>query len=747
MRKIFLLLAAAMLTVSAMADVFNGNCGTNLTWSLNTDDGVLVIEGSGDMTDFGEGAAPWYNKRTNITALSLPTGLTSVGDYAFFRCENITSPVSLPNVTRIGDDAFEDCTWIPSFTFGSTLASIGDYAFWQCSQLTSITCNAVMPPTVGSNAFYSVNTALPVYVPASSITTYQGTTGWSSFTNIQAIVESGLQALKLVGNQLSKADGNDIQLRGWSTHEESGYRSMCDEQADFARMKANGANVARIVVSPEEYTTNSAAVVTWVKNCIDYCADEDLYCIIDWNVLNPGDPTNSAYSGAATLFDALSWYVADNNYHHVLYEICGEPNLNENGTIYQKGQTVWSQIKTYAATVLSVIKANDPNAIVIVGTPQWSQGLVFPMVDPMDEQGMNVMYGFHICGDQESSLGILNAATAFIPVFVSQWQLEGFNGGGTLNDSKAVMDQLYDFCGGHNLGELLISWCAGGWYYANDNFAAFSSAENYASSTFTDAGTYVRGKVDSWHWMQRSTTSYDAQDIDGINELHLALDKFDNGGKVEAYWDYDDPLLCGGSTPCSGNFGKAGAEDGVRDDQAVDLGYTEEGEPSNGYISLTYIAEGEWVQYTVNVTVAGNYDFEVFTNNHTSDNIMAIAVDGENALVDAVGNEHYKAIQIPPCHGGVVDGGYSDWDWISPKSPIDASKQFRIRFKTTGEHKLALAFMTECAGLGTIKLKGNPTTALDNTAVENSAVKRLVNGQLLIERDGRIYNALGVEVK
>ena len=135
---------------------------------------------------------------------------------------------------------------------------------------------------------------------------------------------------------------------------------------------------------------------------------------------------------------------------------------------------------------------------------------------------------------------------------------------------------------------------------------------------------------------------------------------------------------------------------------------------------------------------------------------MAIAVDGENALVDADGNEPYKAIQIPPCHGGTTDGsGYSEWDWIDPKSPIDASKQFRIRFKTAGTHKLALAFMTECAGLGTIKLKGNPTTAIDEvivpngkeTATDANAVKRLVNGQLLIETNGKTYNAQGVELR
>ena len=564
-------------------------------------------------------------------------------------------------------------------------------------------------------------------------------------TNVMA----SLQALKLVGNQLCTADNKPIQLHGWSTHEEYEFRTMCDDQTDFAKMKATEANVARIVVKPSYFTANSATILSWVKSCIDYCAKQDLYCIVDWHVADPGDPTNSAYSGASTFFSEIASYVENKNYHHVLYEICGEPNLNEEGTIYEKGQTLWSHIKTYAGNILPVIKTHDPNAIVIVGTPQWCRGLVFPMVDPMDEKEMNVMYGFNLYGDQKASLGILNAATAFIPVFVSQWQLGGFGGTSTLDEGEDVMEKLMRLCRGFNLGQLQISWCAAGWYFADDISAAFSSAENYASSTFTDAGTYLKAKVSSGGSDTRNALAVETQQIDGSHDFYLALEKFDNGSMGDAYWDYDAPFLCG-STSCNGNFGKAGVEDGIREDQSVDLGYTYESHPDDGYISLTYIAEGEWVQYTVNVTVAGDYKFEVYSNNYQSDNIMAIAVDGENALVDADGNEPYKAIQIPPCHEGTTDvSGYSDWDWRYPESPIDPSKQFRIRFKTTGEHKLVLAFMTECAGLGSVRLKGNPTipTAINNTVVDGTARKELRNGQLLLIRDGRTYNTQGVELR
>ena len=75
--------------------------GSNLT---------LTIKGSGEMTDFSSGGAPWYTNRTNITSIVITDGITHVGTYAFQGCtylQNVTVPTS---VTSFGARAFMDCT-------------------------------------------------------------------------------------------------------------------------------------------------------------------------------------------------------------------------------------------------------------------------------------------------------------------------------------------------------------------------------------------------------------------------------------------------------------------------------------------------------------------------------------------------------------------------------------------------------------------------------------------------------------
>ena len=558
---------------------------------------------------------------------------------------------------------------------------------------------------------------------------------------------ASLQPLKLVNNQLCTADNNPVQLRGWSTNDYKNFRVSCDEKADFERMKNSGATVIRIAVDPHEYASDLTNMVLWVKNSIDYCAELDLYCIIDWHILVPGDPNHSDYAGAAQFFYALSFYVASQNYHHVLYEICNEPNIDEDGSVYDIGQTEWLQIKTYAATILSVIKAGDPDAIVIVGTPQWDQGLVFPMIDPLDEMGMNVMYSFHSnTGDEENYLGLLSSASAFLPIFVSEWRLLKHSGDAcSFEESKPVADLLMNICNGQNLGGQKISWCNWGWYQKNDVGSAFT---DYDASIWSQSGNYVKALLAAGdNFITRATTTYETQEFDGENDFLLALEKYDLGGPYNAFWDWDENWVCNdvwtSTHGCNG--GLAGKEDGVRANEMVDLGYAGDKE----YISLDYTSYGEWVQYTINAAYAGDYDFELYTNNYNNGNIIAFAVDGQNALVDEDGNVFEQALKMQPCHGGSDNWvAYNEWGWTKPKSLLDADKKFRLRLKQ-GEQKLALVFMEQSSGLGTIKLKGYEHQGIEAiSAPTDKAAKYLIDGALFITLpDGKIYNATGKEVK
>ncbi|MCC8072634.1 MAG: leucine-rich repeat domain-containing protein, partial [Clostridiales bacterium] len=137
---VMLLSITAGIDFSAYAASYSGTCGDNLTWSLDTDTGVLTIDGSGDMTDYSSSKSiPWYSYRTSITDVELLSGITSIGSYAFYNCTSLISIVISESVISIGWNAFRSCTSLTSITIPNSVTSISGAAFEGCTSLTSIT--------------------------------------------------------------------------------------------------------------------------------------------------------------------------------------------------------------------------------------------------------------------------------------------------------------------------------------------------------------------------------------------------------------------------------------------------------------------------------------------------------------------------------------------------------------------------------------------------------------------------------
>lgn len=79
-----------------------------------------------------------YAKGKKESSITIPDGVTAIGDYAFHGCTDITS-ITLPDtVTSIGHLAFTGCESLTSVTFGAGLTSIGDGAFYNCAALKEI---------------------------------------------------------------------------------------------------------------------------------------------------------------------------------------------------------------------------------------------------------------------------------------------------------------------------------------------------------------------------------------------------------------------------------------------------------------------------------------------------------------------------------------------------------------------------------------------------------------------------------
>ena len=128
MKKIFTLFCVAFLATSLFANVVTGTCGDNLQWAYDTDTKALTITGSGDMWDYQDIERPWGQVAYEITSVSLPDGLTSIGDYAFSGCS--ISAIIIPyGVTRIGSGAFSWCAFLGDILIPCTVTSIGYQAF------------------------------------------------------------------------------------------------------------------------------------------------------------------------------------------------------------------------------------------------------------------------------------------------------------------------------------------------------------------------------------------------------------------------------------------------------------------------------------------------------------------------------------------------------------------------------------------------------------------------------------------
>ena len=268
MKQKFLFTGLMLLfSLSLSAETYSGTCGTNLTWTLDTESGILTISGTGKMTD--DYSSPWDSYRSylttviiedgvtsigdwvfrgcsSLTSVTIGNSVTSIGDHAFYECSSLTS-VTIPNsVTSIGYSAFTNCYSLTSVTIGNGVTSIGDDAFWGCSSLTSVTINsnAIMSKTysgsqnlkhvfgaqvmqyiigndvtsIGGNAFYYCSSLTSVTIPNSVTNIGESAfTGCSSLTSVtipNSVASIGDGAFRYCSSLTSVTIGNSVTSIG-----------------------------------------------------------------------------------------------------------------------------------------------------------------------------------------------------------------------------------------------------------------------------------------------------------------------------------------------------------------------------------------------------------------------------------------------------------------------------------------------------------------------------------------------------
>lgn len=163
--------------VTTVTDV-DGICGTvGEVYNFDTFNTFVKFTG---VTSIGQTAFYYCSALTSVT---IPNSVTSIGRSAFNHCESLTSVTIPDSVTSIEIYGFSYCSALTSVIIGTGITSIGQEVFLDCSSLTSVTIKASTPPSLGSYAFKNV-TLEHIYVPADSVEAYQAAANWSAYSSI-----------------------------------------------------------------------------------------------------------------------------------------------------------------------------------------------------------------------------------------------------------------------------------------------------------------------------------------------------------------------------------------------------------------------------------------------------------------------------------------------------------------------------------------------------------------------------------
>lgn len=290
--------------------------------------------------------------------------------------------------------------------------------------------------------------------------------------------------LQAAGNRIVGAHGEPVSLAGvsfgWSQWEAARFYNAGavktlagDWQAAIVRA-ALGIHRTGFLSQPAE---NEARVVA----VIDAAIANGIYVIIDWH----DHHAHKHPELAVAFFERMARAYGDRP--NVIYEIYNEPLRNVS----------WSdEVKPYAERVIAAIRAIDPDNLILVGSPAWSQDVDVATADPVSDP--NVAYTLHFYAGthkqwlRDKALVALNRGFA---LFVSEWGVCNADGDGPID--RASTDEWLAFMREHKL-----SHCA---WSLNDKRETCAMLQpkapadgGWTDKHLTDSGKLVREIIRGW---------------------------------------------------------------------------------------------------------------------------------------------------------------------------------------------------------------------------------------------------------
>jgi len=388
----------------------------------------------------------------------------------------------------------------------------------------------------------------------------------------QSIVEEHGR-LRVSGNQVVNDRNNPISLAGnsifWSNFSEGAkfYNGQTvnhlasDWQTDIVRAAMGVEDLGGFISNPDREKNK-------VKAVVDAAIAAGVYVIIDWHSHNAED-----YQAQAVAFFTEMATLYGNN-DNVIYEVYNEP-INQ----------TWPEIKSYAEVVIDAIRAIDPDNLIVVGTPFYSQRVVDASNNRINRA--NIAYTLHFyAGTHRQSLRdqAIQAMNNGIALFVTEWGAVNANGDGAADIAET--NRWMDFLRTNNISH--ANWSVSDKAEGASVVAANTGVSGLVNNNLTATGNFVKNIIKTWNSPTSppptsTQTPFKAHSIPG----RIQGQDFDNGGANIAFNDTD-----------TANNG------GAYRTTSVDIQTTND---TGGSFNIGWIANNEWLEYTVGNVASGMY--------------------------------------------------------------------------------------------------------------------------------------------
>lgn len=237
--------------------------------------------------------------------------------------------------------------------------------------------------------------------------------------------------LKVKGTKIVNEKGKAFVIKGVSTHGLSWYPQYVNKKA-FASLKKKGVNTIRLAMYTEEYQgycssgeENKKNLKKLIAKGVKAASGLGMYVIIDWHILSDGNPLTNQAEAKKFFKEMAKKYASSKN---VLFEICNEPN---------GGDGNWANIRKYAKTIIKTIRSVNKKAIIIVGTPTWSQDVDVAVQNPLS--GGNIVYALHFYAATHGQYlrdKFVAAVKKGLPILVTEFGITEASGDGTISKAE-----------------------------------------------------------------------------------------------------------------------------------------------------------------------------------------------------------------------------------------------------------------------------------------------------------------------